>query len=195
MVVVKIGGSLYNTPELKQWLIILAEHAKNQPIIIVPGGGPFAEQVRSSQSLYHFDDSHAHHMAILAMAQFGILLSGQIQCKFIHYPAPVIPVSTSLSIWLPDQSLLAVDELKHSWEITSDSLSLWLSQQLQADQLLLIKKAPVLSQFVTELIDNEVLDAGFAPLFDKNAITTKIMHYQDYANLGRYLSDTNRQLR
>jgi aspartokinase-like uncharacterized kinase len=51
MQVVKIGGSLYDTPELKKWLKQLAKAAKDDSIIIVPGGGPFADTVRDAQKM------------------------------------------------------------------------------------------------------------------------------------------------
>ncbi|HCC82688.1 MAG TPA: delta 1-pyrroline-5-carboxylate synthetase, partial [Methylophaga sp.] len=74
MYVVKLGGSLYHTAELKSWLTLLEQTALNESVVIVPGGGPFADMVRQAQQLHKFDDQHAHHMAILAMAQYGLML-------------------------------------------------------------------------------------------------------------------------
>ena len=39
--------------------------------MIVPGGGPFADAVRSAQPSLGYDDGAAHAMALMAMAQFG----------------------------------------------------------------------------------------------------------------------------
>lgn len=86
MLVVKLGGSLYNTAELQHWLTTLEKYSKQQSILIVPGGGPFAEHVRTAQNLHHFDDNHAHHMALLAMTQFAILIAGiEPQCQLVRY--------------------------------------------------------------------------------------------------------------
>ena len=49
MWVVKLGGSLAYASELPRWLSALAEGAGGRAII-VPGGGPFADQVRHAQS-------------------------------------------------------------------------------------------------------------------------------------------------
>ena len=61
----KIGGSLEGTP-----LIAMAlDHAvtTRRNIVIVPGGGRFADTVRANQNQHHFSDREAHRLAILAM--------------------------------------------------------------------------------------------------------------------------------
>lgn len=177
MIVVKLGGSLCHTVELKRWLITLSDYAKQQAIIIVPGGGPFADQVRTTQQYHHFDDSHAHHMAILAMAQFGLLIAGICtECQLFQLPAKQKNNTTGLSVWLPDQSLLSQKELKHNWDISSDSLALWLASKLNAEQLILIKHLDgSASTSITELINLNILDAGFKSLFSHKSINSQIL--------------------
>jgi len=182
MLIVKLGGSLYNTKELKSWLTTLAKAAKQQAIIIVPGGGPFADQVRSAQQLHQFDDQHAHHMALLAMAQFALLISAlEPQCQLYYYDKTNKPSTPSLSVWLPEKSILAYSEISQDWSVTSDSLALWLSQQLKAERLTLVKRSPQKSQLIAELIKQQILDAGFEQFYRQQAIKTDIIHYQNYA--------------
>ncbi|OUR72454.1 hypothetical protein A9Q78_06565 [Methylophaga sp. 41_12_T18] len=182
MLVVKLGGSLYNTKELKAWLTVLASYAEQQTIIIVPGGGPFADQVRTAQLLHQFDDHHAHHMALLAMAQFALLISGlEPQCQLYYYDKTNQPSIPSLSVWLPEQSILAYSEISQDWSVTSDSLALWLSQQLDAEQLTLVKRCPQKSQLIAELVQAQILDASFEQFYRQQAIKTDIIHYQNYA--------------
>ena len=76
--VVKIGGSLAGSPALSAWLGVLS-HCRNPGIVIVPGGGPFADEVRKAQWVSGFDDGLAHRMALLAMEQYGLMLSGLSQ--------------------------------------------------------------------------------------------------------------------
>ena len=45
-------------------------------MVIVPGGGAFADQVRLAQQHWQFDDKTAHSMAILAMQQMALLFKG-----------------------------------------------------------------------------------------------------------------------
>ena len=71
--IVKIGGSLAAGPAaLGRWLLAL--EAGRRRVVVVPGGGPFADTVRSAQAELGFDDSTAHRMALLAMEQYGMAL-------------------------------------------------------------------------------------------------------------------------
>src|ERR671935_1882325 len=69
LTVVKLGGSYAFSPILGDWLEMVARNAGN--VVLVPGGGPFADAVRDAQPKMGFDDAAAHHMALLAMEQYG----------------------------------------------------------------------------------------------------------------------------
>ena len=73
LAIVKLGGSHATGPHLKDWLTAIAAEAGS--IAIVPGGGPFADTVRTAQASMGFDDHAAHAMALMAMAQFGCALT------------------------------------------------------------------------------------------------------------------------
>jgi len=75
MWVVKLGGSLLGSPELPRWLDTLVQVSDGK-VVIVPGGGIFADAVREAQKLAHVSDATAHHLALCAMDQFGLLLAG-----------------------------------------------------------------------------------------------------------------------
>jgi 5-(aminomethyl)-3-furanmethanol phosphate kinase len=72
--VVKLGGSLFAGQYLRPWLDVLATHGRGC-LVIVPGGGPFADEVRAAQKRWCFDDAMAHRMAMLGMAQYGLMLA------------------------------------------------------------------------------------------------------------------------
>ncbi len=192
MIVVKLGGSLYNTPELKLWLQSLANSSISTPIVIVPGGGPFADQVREAQTLHHFNDAVAHHMALIAMKQFGLMLTAlEAKCQ----PFNALKPEQALSVWLPDHSLLSNPVLPQSWDLTSDSLALWLASKLEAEQLFLIKHVHVSSASIQQLKTSHVIDRSFADLFANYPIPTRIIHYQSCAGfadaIANYDNETN----
>ncbi|PCJ32402.1 MAG: delta 1-pyrroline-5-carboxylate synthetase [Gammaproteobacteria bacterium] len=185
--IIKLGGSLYAKPELKHWLDALTEYSKQQDIIIVPGGGPFADQVRTAQTAHHFSDKTAHHMAIFAMKQFALLLNDlAVESSLFDSDRPLI--KTPYSIWLPNDSLLNQSSLKHSWDLTSDSLALWLASHLNAEQLVLIKCTDINSNSIIQLSKDAVLDAEFANLFKQYSIPTKIVRHQQYADIPAALA-------
>jgi 5-(aminomethyl)-3-furanmethanol phosphate kinase len=142
-VVVKLGGSLAFAPALTEWLAALA--AGGGRAILVPGGGPFANQVRDTQRRRPFDDATAHRMALLAMEQYGLML-----CAL--HPA-LRPAATRAAIarlrrqglvpvWLPSAMALGRPEIAESWDVTSDSLAAWLAATLGLRHLVLVKSAP-----------------------------------------------------
>lgn len=165
--VVKLGGSLAHSPQREAWLAALVSWGG--PLILVPGGGPFADSVRDAQNAIGFDDAAAHRMALLAMEQFAIALGA-------HSDAFVLAGSRSeldsalnggkIPIWLPSQMALDAHDLPACWDVTSDSLAAWLAGTYGARRLLLIKscdsKPPV---SLRDLAEDQIVD----PLFPRYA--------------------------
>lgn len=140
--VVKLGGSLYRSERLPLWLRAMA----GASAVVVPGGGPFADQVRLAQTRWRFGDETAHAMAILAMAQYGLMLAGL--CPELRAAAGLpelraLAGAGQAAVWVPEPSGLAGIEVKASWEVTSDSLAAWLAGRLGARRLLLVKAAEI----------------------------------------------------
>jgi aspartokinase-like uncharacterized kinase len=190
MRVVKLGGSLYNKVELTSWLDTLLSQGTEEIIVIVPGGGPFADQVRRTQTEQGFSDVAAHHMAILAMAQFGVMLSdyhSDIQTTTLAEQ----PTKPSLYVWLPDASIIERSALSQNWAVTSDSLALWFAQSCHASELHIVKCCDTLPMRVDSLCSEGVLDEAFASLYAQCPLPTKLFHYQaaaDYPASGKSMS-------
>lgn len=183
MLIVKMGGSLFHNARLKNCLDKLVQLSQQESIIIVPGGGPFADQVRQAQHQHHFADHHAHYMAILAMAQFGLVLLGLCQeAEPFYYPAKQSRHNhANLAIWLPDKSLLE-QPIMQNWNITSDSLALWLAQQLRPSKLTLLKHQPPLEFSIQHLTNQGILDKAFPMQYAQAAITTELFDINKIAD-------------
>lgn len=137
--VVKLGGSLWNGPALRPWLAALAgERARR--IVIVPGGGPFADAVRNAQPVLGYGASAAHRMAILGMEQYGLaLLDLQPELHPARTVADMMRAGGT-AVWLPS-ALAAEADVEESWDVTSDTLAAWLAERLGAERLVLVKSA------------------------------------------------------
>ena len=139
--IIKLGGSLAGSPALGACLRGLAASA--WPCVVVPGGGVFARTVRDAQANWAFDDAVAHRMAILAMAQFGLVLAATVPgLKTAELPTLAQAPAGEPVIWLP--RLTDVDDMDrvgipNDWSVSSDSLALWLGQRLESPGLVLIK--------------------------------------------------------
>jgi 5-(aminomethyl)-3-furanmethanol phosphate kinase len=141
MWVVKIGGSLLGSPELERWLEIFAKFSDGN-IIIVPGGGVFADAVREAQKLSKISDACAHRLAVLAMDQFGLLLANMNPLIATARTEMEIDERTWQHrgiVWLPSTMVLADNSIPQSWDVTSDSLAAWLAEKLGAQNLVLLK--------------------------------------------------------
>src|SRR3569833_3928332 len=69
LAVLKLGGAQARGGRLTDWLDAVLRHAGR--LVVVPGGGPFADVVRASQAEIGIDDAAAQEMAMLAVRQFG----------------------------------------------------------------------------------------------------------------------------
>ena len=158
--VIKLGGSLANTKTLPDCL----DAAESYPgkVLIVPGGGVFADQVRSAQREWGFDDYAAHRMAILAMQQMALLFKSLKPNFGLFYRIAQIPVSPKASIWSPNPDELDAAGIAASWDVTSDSLAAWLAMRVRANELLLVKSCQLASDVsFSELQREGIVDAGF----------------------------------
>ncbi len=170
-IVVRLGGSHAFSPLLRPWLAAIAAAAGR--VVLVPGGGPFADTVRAAQAAMGFDDTAAHHMALLAMAQYGLALAG-LGGSFV--PADTIDAlhralaDRQVPVWSPWPMLRDAPDVPASWDVTSDSLGLWLARVIGAPQALVVKhvQAPP-GASVRELVAEGVLDAAFPAFFDAYA--------------------------
>jgi aspartokinase-like uncharacterized kinase len=139
MWVVKLGGSLFKTAHLKGWLAVLAQ---TRPLVVVPGGGPFADQVREAQTQWRFDDTCAHIMALLAMEQFGRMLCAlQPGLVAVANRSQIDEVLQrgETPVWMPSAMVMSDAGIEESWRVTSDSLAAWLCAELDMNRLLLVK--------------------------------------------------------
>jgi hypothetical protein len=152
-VVVKIGGSLidYLDPVLD------ALHRQRLPVLIVPGGGKFADQVRETG----VSGDAAHWMAIAAMEQMGWYIAS----KGVR-PVTSLQVPSQREVLLPYTLLRNNDPLPHSWDVTSDTISAWIASRLSLPLILLksvdgIRSGGILQEKVTKDLPTEDVDPCF----------------------------------
>ncbi len=142
--VIKIGGSLYASRRLQEWLDTLQALGSHQ-LVIVPGGGPFADRVRDADKQFGLEPALAHHMAVLAMQQFAYLmvsLCPGLQLASSREEIHACWEEGETAIWEPYPLVSRQCELPKTWEVTSDSLAAWLAGHLSVTQLLFVKSAP-----------------------------------------------------
>nr|WP_294506750.1 aspartate/glutamate/uridylate kinase [uncultured Rhodopila sp.] len=161
MIVVKLGGSHALSPLLPGWLAAIGRAAGR--VVLVPGGGPFADAVRAAQPAMRFGDGAAHDMALMAMAQYGraltSLASGFVYADMMDAVREAV-ARRRVPVWSPWPMLRAHPDIPRSWDVTSDSLAVWLATELDADGVVLIKHCDPAKDGVVD-----VAFAGFASRF------------------------------
>jgi len=115
-------------------LIYLQEHINhiNAPVtslLIVPGGGVFADSIRSVHENKGISEDAAHWMAILGMEQYAYYLADKSGMRLIDDLDDLFP---GISILKPYRLLLSKDPLPHSWDVTSDCIAAWVASILNA---------------------------------------------------------------
>ena len=191
-VVVKIGGSLCDAPVLPALLSTVARQARSR-VVVVPGGGPFADQVRSTQARWRYSERAAHAMALLAMAQYGLMLSA-IEPRLV--PASNAAAIEALwrqrqvAVWTPAPGELDGEQIEETWDVTSDSLAAWLAGILGHADLLLVKSAPGPSERCNRaaILESDLVDAAFARYATKTEGRICLLGPDEHACLEQMLS-------
>jgi 5-(aminomethyl)-3-furanmethanol phosphate kinase len=140
--VVKVGGSLALHPKkLKRLCTKLSEVSKEHKLVLVPGGGEFADVVRKVDRRFKLSAEASHRMAILGMDQYGFLLSDLTKDACIVSQLANVQKALdmhTLPIFLPSNHMLNDDPLENSWDVTSDSIAAYIASQLHIKRLILI---------------------------------------------------------
>jgi len=141
-IVVKVGGSLYDLPDLGARLAAWLAELKTANVVLVPGGGRAADLVRACDRQHNLGEEASHWLALRALT-FNA-----------HYLASLLPGScvienlektdkTSIPILDMHASATMVerrpDRFPRTWDVTSDSLAAQVAIVGKASELILLK--------------------------------------------------------
>ena len=143
LVVIKVGGGLTRTAgALEAVGRALAATGQQHRLLVVPGGGPFADAVRMFDRREPLSADAAHWMAILAMDQYAYVLVERIPgAVLVEEPGSIRAALANggVAVLAPSRWLRAADVLPHDWSATSDSVAAFVAGALDAERLVLIK--------------------------------------------------------
>jgi aspartokinase-like uncharacterized kinase len=150
IVVVKVGGSLLDWPSLPSALGRFLASRSGDRLVLVPGGGGAADFIRRLDARHRLGEPVAHALALrsldltahaLAAVVAGLEVVEELEDRepaWRHGRVPVLAPRRFL-----DADDARPDALAHSWLVTSDAIAARLAVRLGADELVLLKSAPV----------------------------------------------------
>jgi aspartokinase-like uncharacterized kinase len=137
--VVKIGGGLLRDgglDALRRACNEAAERAGARPVLVVPGGGPFADAVRAVDQTVQLGDRLAHRLALAAMDQLGLLLSELLPAA---REQRTLTAPDGLGLLRAAPALAGRSDVPESWDVTSDSLAVLAAGVIGAERTILLK--------------------------------------------------------
>jgi 5-(aminomethyl)-3-furanmethanol phosphate kinase len=177
LTVVKLGGSHAFSPRLPHWLAAIVRGAGH--VVLVPGGGLFADAVRTAQPLMGFGDGAAHRMALLAMEQYGLALAALDDRLVPAADEDAIRQTLHrhrVPVWMPSAMALGAPDIAQSWDVTSDSLAAWLARRIGARRLVLIKSMDVSGPVDAEaLSERSIIDPTLRGVLEGSGIELTIL--------------------
>ncbi|MBM3978889.1 MAG: hypothetical protein FJ304_01130 [Planctomycetes bacterium] len=164
MIVVKVGGSLFDSPALAPALRAFVESLAPSDVLLVGGGGPVADAVRELDRTHGLGEEAAHWLALRSLGVTRALLARLVSERRGVSP-PVRHNLDSLSDnagcstggLTPRRSLVEIldpfafaqeDEsrpgaLPHMWAVTTDSIAARAALVSRAERLILLKSVDV----------------------------------------------------
>ena len=153
LTILKVGGSLYDLPDLRARLQPWLSKAKSTDIILVPGGGATVDVIRDFDRIHHLGEMRAHELALSAMRVNAEFLSWLLKTVQVIPDLAWMEIARSegaksfvidavaFSRW--DRGANPHTVLPHSWSVTSDSIAARVAVAFEADQLILLKSVTI----------------------------------------------------
>ncbi|NHK30317.1 MAG: hypothetical protein FK730_03125 [Asgard group archaeon] len=191
---IKVGGSISEKDSFEQLRILgqtLNEiYLQHKDIIILGGGGIFAETIRQLQKEMHFSDETAHWMAIYGMEQYALIL------KEIIPQSHLIDVfqlekqqkeMENLPILKISNFMKKTSNLEHTWNATSDAIACEVAFYLNLKKIIFVKDVDgifVENKIVSEITVNQLIKLNSSPLDPLTPNLLKRMNLEAYVING-----------
>lgn len=180
-VVLKLGGSLAASGRLRALLALVAR--ARRPVVVVPGGGVFADAVRETQRALRFSDDAAHDMALLAMHQMADAMLA-LESRLVGAET-LVGIARAwhrrrIPVWLPAALCAGDRRIPRDWSITSDGLAARLAERLGEVELVLVKSRSVRRTMTAKTMARQgIVDPVFPVIVERADLAWKVFGPND----------------
>ena len=140
LVVVKVGGSLYDLPNLGDKLRSFLAGLTPDAVLVVPGGGLTADAIRALDRDQALGPTASHWLSLRACAVNAHFLSLLLGLPVVEWPTDEAAVLDPYSFALRDEGCEGA--LPHGWDATSDSVAARVAE-VAGSALVLLKSVPM----------------------------------------------------
>ena len=163
--IVKVGGSLFDLPDLAARLHAWLARLDVSPVMLIPGGGVTADAVRALDRTHHLGEEASHWLALEALS---------INARFLQVLLPTAKLVAEIQVGSMGLHILDAmpffradeqrpDHLPHTWQVTSDSLAVRVAVLAEARELVLLKSTDWRGDDWTAASRAGIVDDYFAP--------------------------------
>jgi len=155
LTVVKVGGSLFDWPELPRRLAAFLAYRRTivppAHTVLIAGGGPAVDVLRALDRIHELGDEPAHQLALHALDLTAVILAALVPGSIVVDRIESLDGAwdaRSILILAPRRSIselarTARAPLPATWDVTSDTIAARLAEALGAQCLILLKSAPL----------------------------------------------------
>ena len=200
MWIFKIGGSWIKNPKLDE-LATLFNKFKDEKIVIVTGGGCFADSVRCAYKNSNMNEKTGNFLALKATEIFAHYLKIKNPNFFLSDKEDEF-YENKIKIWLPSKVLSKERTFEKNWNSTSDSVAVWLGNKIVSKGIIFLKSlsfSKTNTYSLNTLQNQDILDQNVKKYLSKGTILKivgpEIMGYlkknNDWGKLVSNLCDVN----
>ena len=145
LAVVKVGGSLFDMPDLAARLAKWLDARPEERLLLVPGGGGMADVIRDFHHVHGLSQETCHWLALRTLSITAEFLSELLPGSAVAVHAGPKAIENFCRVMVLDcHRFMRSDEhcegsLEHTWRVTSDSIAARAARVSGAGTLVLLK--------------------------------------------------------
>lgn len=172
MIVVKVGGSLFDLPALRPALRLWLKQFENEHIHLIAGGGNFAEAVRTYDRIHQLGEEKSHWLAIQSM---------KIMADLIR---PFIEGLSHVKVLDVTEFCRNDFDLPHSWDVTSDSIAARYAEVQAAKRFILLKSISIEDSIHWEdAAKHGLVDQFFPEIAKRLMIPIELINFKKFVEI------------
>ncbi len=124
IVIGKVGGSLFDLPDLASRLRRWRETVAEATVILVPGGGAGADVIRRLDQAHGLGEEAAHWLALRVLSVNARVLARLLRVAVVSLPGEAISPTCVLDAFdFCQHDDMNDGALPHCWNVTSDTIA------------------------------------------------------------------------